>query len=304
MHGILNLNKPQGLTSRKVVSRVQKTFKFKKIGHAGTLDPEATGVLPLCIGKATKIAPFLLDCPKTYLATMKLGVMTDTDDASGKVVETHSYILGRERIQEIIKSFLGEINQIPPMYSALKYKGRRLYELAREGKEVDRAPRTVTIFHIEVRNIHDPFVTFEVTCSRGTYIRTLCRDIGLKAGYGAHLFHLIRTRVGMFDLAQSLSLDQLEKMTVEEVKQVLWSLADSLSFLPSVTVKEEGEARLSHGQALHAEHLLSPLPSGLKERRIKAQNERGECLAIVEIARKGEKEGDDLLLTPLKVLLP
>ncbi|MBI4640454.1 MAG: tRNA pseudouridine(55) synthase TruB [Candidatus Tectomicrobia bacterium] len=304
MHGILNLNKSQGLTSRTVVSRVQQAFKLKKIGYAGTLDPEATGVLPLCIGKATKTIPFLLECPKTYKATMKLGVMTDTDDASGNVVETSSYTLDKARIEAIVKSFQGEIDQIPPMYSALKYKGRRLYELAREGKVVDRAPRKVTLFQIEVLDICDPFVIFEVTCSRGTYIRTLCRDIGLKSGYGAHLFHLIRTRVGVFDLTQSVSLDQLEKMRREEVEQILWSIADSLSFLPSVIVKEEGETRLSHGLALRAEHLLSQLPSELKERRVKAQNERGECLAIVEIVRKGEKERGDLLLAPLRVFLP
>ncbi len=195
LYGALNINKSPGFTSHDVVQKVRNLLRIKKVGHTGTLDPAASGVLPLCLGKATRMSQYLLEADKEYHLAAKLGETTDTQDAKGKLLETKDYTnISPQAIKEALKQFTGEIEQIPPMYSACKHNGRRLYELAREGKWVKREPRKVTIYNLTLESIELPFVNLIATCSKGTYMRTLCADLGEVLGCGAHLHKLIRTR--------------------------------------------------------------------------------------------------------------
>lgn len=239
VNGILNINKPQGPTSRQVVDRVRRIFGMPKAGHAGTLDPDATGVLLICLGKATKLFEALQAGEKEYEGTLTLGVTTDTMDASGKVIQTTDVSsVTEEQIIAAFKQFEGEIEQIPPMFSAIKHKGRPLYKLARRGIKVERSPRVVTIHHLEVLEIHKPAadekieIKFRVSCSKGTYIRVLASDIGTAIGCGAHLSSLTRTRSGIFTLSDAISLDEIENcpekayQAVHSVDSVLKALSE------------------------------------------------------------------------------
>jgi len=222
IHGIINIYKEKGFTSHDVVAKLRGITGQRKIGHTGTLDPDATGVLPVCLGKATKLCNLLTDKDKTYETVLLLGKTTDTQDASGAVLEeqTTDYLI-EEAVQECIRGFIGSYDQLPPMYSAIKIGGKKLYELAREGKEIERKARTVTIHDIQVREIDLPRVKMEVSCSKGTYIRTLCHDVGHRLGCGGCMEELIRTRVGCFTLNDSISLAEAEKLkangTLQEI---------------------------------------------------------------------------------------
>ncbi len=221
MDGILNINKPSNMTSHDVVFRIRKVIKQKRIGHAGTLDPQATGVLVLLLGKATKLAETLKGDSKEYVASMKLGIKTTTQDAWGEITEQRTnFSLQKEAVENALLSFKGETNQIPPMFSALHHKGKRLYELARQGKEVERLPRQIKIFEIELLDfIPSDNLTFRVVCSGGTYIRTLCADVGYVLEVGGHLTSLKRTRSGKFKIENAIDLFDLRegKIKVEEV---------------------------------------------------------------------------------------
>ncbi len=210
--GIINVYKEAGYTSFDVVARLRGILKIKKIGHTGTLDPDATGVLPVCVGKATKLCDMLTDKDKVYECVMMLGVETDTYDLSGKVLSRNSVTASEEEIVNAINSFVGDIMQVPPMYSALKVNGKKLYELAREGKEVERKPRPVTIFSIDILNISLPEVSIRIHCSKGTYIRSLCHDVGEVLGCGCAMKSLVRTRVSMFDIADARTIDEIERI--------------------------------------------------------------------------------------------
>ena len=210
--GIINVYKEAGYTSFDVVARLRGILKIKKIGHTGTLDPDATGVLPVCVGKATKLCDMLTDKDKVYECVMMLGVETDTYDLSGRILERNSVTASEAEIVAAINSFVGGIMQVPPMYSALKVNGKKLYELAREGKEVERKARPVTIFSIDILNISLPEVSIRIHCSKGTYIRSLCHDVGEKLGCGCAMKFLIRTRVSMFDIADARTLDEIERI--------------------------------------------------------------------------------------------
>ncbi|ADL51535.1 tRNA pseudouridine(55) synthase TruB [Clostridium cellulovorans] len=210
MNGIINVYKPQGITSFDVVRSVKKITGQKKIGHTGTLDPLATGVLPICIGRATKLVDYIMNGRKTYIATLKLGVETDTYDREGEVLKTlATEHLSEAEVKEAINSFIGEIKQVPPMYSALKVQGKRLYELAREGKEVERNERSITIYDIKILEIKVPDIKFEVVCSKGTYIRSLCFDIGEKLKCGGAMWDLERTASSSFKKENSVTLEEL-----------------------------------------------------------------------------------------------
>ncbi|HEY81951.1 MAG TPA: tRNA pseudouridine(55) synthase TruB [Dehalococcoidia bacterium] len=211
MDGILNINKPAGRTSFSVVALVRRLSQERRVGHAGTLDPMATGVLPVCLGQGTRVIEFLADSPKTYRAQIELGVATDTYDASGKVIQQGdpSHIT-REQVELALGSFRGLIQQTPPMYSALKHQGQRLYELARAGISVERKSRPAKIHHLEVIDWQPPVVTVEVTCGKGTYIRSLAHDLGQLLGCGATLKSLVRLNYGPFDIETAISLPQLE----------------------------------------------------------------------------------------------
>jgi len=213
INGVINVYKEKGLTSHDVVARLRKIIHQKKIGHTGTLDPDAIGVLPVCLGRGTKLCDVLTDKDKVYEAVMLLGTTTDTQDITGKVLTKNTVCVNECQAVEAIESFLGDYNQIPPMYSALKVNGKKLYELARAGIEVERKPRLVTIKSINVNEIdfgdEEKTITFTVECTKGTYIRTLCQDVGDKLGCGACMKSLKRTRVSRFELNDSLTLGQI-----------------------------------------------------------------------------------------------
>ena len=211
IHGIINVYKEKGFTSHDVVAKLRGIVGQKKIGHTGTLDPDATGVLPVCLGKATKLCDLLTDKNKTYEAVLLLGKTTDTQDITGEVLEEKSTeALTEEKVREAIEGFIGDYEQIPPMYSALKVNGKKLYELAREGKVIERKARPVKILDIQILEIDLPKVRMEVSCSKGTYIRTLCHDIGEKLGCGGCMESLIRTRVSTFRIEDAKTLDEIE----------------------------------------------------------------------------------------------
>lgn len=224
MNGIIIVNKEKGFTSHDVVAKLRGILKIKKIGHTGTLDPDATGVLPICVGKATKVCDLLTDKDKTYVARVKLGVTTDTLDMSGEVLTENEVAVTEEEIRKTLNHYRGQIQQIPPMYSAIKINGTRLYELARQGKEVERKPRTVTIHDLILRDVslEKNEFTMEVTCSKGTYIRSLCQDIGEMLGCGAAMKSLVRTRVGRFGLEKAKTLTEIEELVKAEKAADLW----------------------------------------------------------------------------------
>ncbi|MBI5182824.1 MAG: tRNA pseudouridine(55) synthase TruB [Nitrospinae bacterium] len=233
MDGIININKPRGITSFTTVSRVKHILGVKKAGHTGTLDPVARGVLPICIGKATKIAQSLMLSSKVYIAGMKLGIKTDTEDSSGKIIEQRRvHDVDEDKIKKIFLKYTGEIEQIPPMYSAMRFQGKRLYTLARKGISVERKPKKVRIDFIRLIDIKDDLVTFEVKTSPGTYIRTLCDSIGEELGCGAHMLELERIRVGIFKIEDSLSIEDLILIREEgRVFNILYSMDKVLSSL-------------------------------------------------------------------------
>ena len=238
MDGMIIVDKPHGLTSFTVVKEVKALLGAQKVGHGGTLDPLATGVLPLFINRATKLVPFLMNGTKKYRATMKLGVETDTQDRDGKVIEETNHIpTDHQEIIRELNSFTGTSEQIPPMFSALKVRGTPLYKLARKGISLERKARTITIHGLTVVDITLPHVTFEVTCSAGTYIRTLCADSGKKLGCGAHLVELTRLQSALFYLEDAMTLDQLRTTTADTVPHDnLLSLSKSFKNLPNLTV--------------------------------------------------------------------
>lgn len=255
MDGIINVYKEKGYTSHDVVAKLRGILRMKKIGHTGTLDPDAEGVLPVCLGKATKLCDLLTDKTKTYQAVMLLGQETDTQDTTGAVLAQYPVNATEEEVREAVESFLGPYMQVPPMYSALKVNGKKLYELAREGKEVEREARPVEIFEIHVDSIELPRVTMTVTCSKGTYIRTLCYDIGRKLGCGGCMEHLLRTCVDRFELADSLKLSQIEELRDRgEVENHVIAVDEVFAGLPAYTaVPGDGDKLVHNGNPLPIE---------------------------------------------------
>ena len=212
MDGILNINKPQGKTSFSIVALVRRLSREKHVGHAGTLDPAATGVLPICLGRGTRLIEFLVDTTKTYHARVELGAVTDTYDGSGQIIsQADTSRIKRQQLESALASFRGSIQQTPPMYSAVKHHGQPLYKLARAGIEVDRKSRTAIIHRLELISWKPPVATLEVECSKGTYIRSLAHDLGQSLGCGAHLKSLVRTRCGLFDIKDAVPVSKLEE---------------------------------------------------------------------------------------------
>lgn len=241
MNGVLNIYKPKGMTSFDVVRQVKRVCNTSKVGHTGTLDPEATGVLPICIGKATKIIDYIMNSEKVYEVEFKLGVKTTTYDLEGEVLEEKSTkSLDDANILQVINDFIGEYCQVPPMYSALKQNGVRLYELARKGIEVERPGRDITIYNIEDIKINNPMVSMKVTCSKGTYIRSLCYDIGEKLGVFATMTSLNRTKTSVFHESNSINIKDL---TSENYKEHLLSIENALDIYDAITV-EKGYSKL------------------------------------------------------------
>lgn len=249
MNGIINVYKEKGYTSHDVVAVLRKIAGQKKIGHTGTLDPDATGVLPVCLGRATKLCDLLTDRDKTYEAVLLLGKTTDTQDISGAILkEQPTDHLNEAEVTKVIESFKGTYDQIPPMYSALKVNGKKLYELAREGKTVERKSRKVTIYQIHIKEIQLPRVRMEVTCSKGTYIRTLCHDIGNRLGTGGCMEELTRTKVGRFELKDSLKLEELSDLAQNgRLEDALIPLDQMFSELQSVVPAEKYISKAYNG---------------------------------------------------------
>jgi tRNA pseudouridine55 synthase len=251
MDGILNINKPTGMTSHDVVARVRKLLAQRRVGHAGTLDPAASGVLPVCAGQATRVAEYLSESGKAYRATISFGIETDTFDAEGTVVQTTSTAtLSLAHIESLLPAFLGEQMQVPPSYSAIKLQGQPAYKRARAGEELTLAARPIVIFHLDIIGWQPPCLILDIECSKGTYIRSLAHDLGERSGYGAHLRALVRTRSGPFRLADSITLDQLAEAAAQgTVGEYLQPADTALEQYPAITLDEETAARVRHGNA-------------------------------------------------------
>ena len=250
INGIILLDKPLGYSSNQALQKVKWLFQAAKAGHTGTLDPLATGLLPICLGEATKFAQYVTDADKTYVATIKLGATTTTGDAEGKVLTTAPVNVSPDQFISTCQQFLGEISQIPPMYSALKFEGKALYEYAREGVDIARQARLVSIKNIEINAFLSDTAQITVTCSKGTYIRTLAEDIGAALGCGAHLIGLRRTETAGYQLAQAVTIGQLEAMTSDARDAQLLPVDSTIEALPKIVLEKEATHFLLQGQAV------------------------------------------------------
>ncbi|MBW9216979.1 tRNA pseudouridine(55) synthase TruB [Anoxybacillus sp. ST70] len=281
MDGVLLLHKPAGMTSHDCVMRIRKLFQTKKVGHTGTLDPDVSGVLPICIGKATKIVELLTAERKTYEGEVTLGIATTTEDASGDIVSEKpiEQPIFRHDIERVFANLTGDIEQVPPMYSAVKVNGKKLYEYARAGIDVERPKRNVHIFELLLLDDRQVFTgerisfRFRVTCSKGTYVRTLAVQIGERLGYPAHMSHLVRTASGPFTLDQCVSFADIEQHVVAGTAHtLLLPIKRALAHFPTYVMSKEEEEKVKHGG------LLPILPS--MPERLLMVNEQGEALAI------------------------
>ncbi len=283
MNGFLNAYKPKGPTSHDVVDEIRRKLRVKKVGHAGTLDPFARGVLVIGVGrKATRVLELLKDRRKIYWVKMRLGLITETFDITGEIVEERVCSATEEKIEKVILGFKGEYLQVPPAYSAKKYRGRKLYELAREGKIIRLPPRKVKIFRIWDIEFELPFVSFRVEVSPGTYIRSLCMDIGYRLGCGAVAVDLVRECVGEFHLKDSVNPFQLSP---EDLKRSLIDLERVLDFLPGLVLKDEGVKRVLSGTHPFLRDVLKTVGSFSKGDTIKILNSSGEIIAIAKAER-------------------
>lgn len=288
IHGIVNIYKEKGYTSHDVVAKLRGILKQKKIGHTGTLDPEAEGVLPVCLGAGTKLCDMLTDKEKTYRATLLLGQTTDTQDTTGEVLKVSEVEADEDEIRKTIESFKGEYDQIPPMYSALKINGKKLYELAREGKTVERKARRVQIREIVIDEIQIPRVTMTVTCSKGTYIRTLCHDIGQKLGCGGCMEHLMRIRVGGFCMEDSLTLKQIQE-TVDggHIEDVVVPIEEMFKSCPVYCTKQQFDRMLYNGNALYTEQFAECVQP--QEGWVRVHDSYGKFCGIYEYVQEKQR---------------
>jgi tRNA pseudouridine55 synthase len=282
INGILPLLKDVGMTSHDCVHELRKILHFRKIGHTGTLDPDVSGVLPICLGNATKVVQYMHDYPKTYIAQVTLGYSTTTEDRSGDIVSEKKvdFEISFEVLKQVLEQFIGPINQTPPMYSAVKVNGKRLYEYARAGIEVERPTRSIIIYDIEL--LSDKILYGEgqasfkikVKCGKGTYIRTLAVDIGKTLGYPAHMSHLIRTAAGPFSMEECITLDEVRELySKDKLNEKLYPIEKALALMPKYAVDSETENRILNGAVL-------PFPKEMEETRFSVYNEQGECIAI------------------------
>jgi len=280
--GIFNIDKPPGWTSFRVVSLVRRLSGVRRVGHTGTLDPSATGVLVVCLGQATRLVQYVMETTKVYRAEVHLGIATDTFDATGTTVsEADPSSVSRQQVEEALASFTGEIEQVPPMFSALKYGGQPLYRHARAQRQVERQPRRVTIHRLQFLAFQPPLVNIEVECSKGTYIRALAHDLGQELGCGAHLAALTRLRVGPFTLEEACSLPELEAAFKEGRWQSLLHPADAaLLSWPAVTLSEAQERAVHFGQCLDADS-LDLVQAVENDQLCRAYSPRGQLVAIL-----------------------
>lgn len=298
-HGMINVYKEKGFTSHDVVAKLRGICKQKKIGHTGTLDPDAVGVLPVCLGCATRLCDMLTEKDKEYVAVLRLGVTTDTQDITGKVLAEKEVTESVEKVREVISSFEGEQLQIPPMYSALKVNGKKLYELAREGKEIERKARPIVVHEIEILSENMPEFTIRIKCSKGTYIRTICHDIGQKLSCGGAMVSLKRTKVGNFGIEDSYTLSRIEDMAKEgRLCEILLPVEKVFEKLPEIRVKEETMKALLNGNQLRREDFLSLSGEALKAEEVRVYGSDGRFYGVY-----GYQEGRKLFC-PIKMFFP
>ena len=284
MNNILNLYKPVGPSSFFMVQSVKRTLKVKKAGHIGTLDPKAEGVLPICLDRSTRLIQFLVSLPKVYLATMTLGMTTDTQDATGQVLSTaDASQITEQEVRDALAGFQGEQQQIPPMYSAKKKNGVPLYKLARNGIITERKPVTLQIYSIDFLKKEDNQASFRVKCSAGTYIRTLCHDVGQVLGCGAHMSQLVREQVGQFDVQSSFTIEELSQAQDDgTLAQKLLETETVLNFLPEIKVTPDYVASISHGKPLTKVAVLETPDRFQPGMNLRVTGENGRIAAIVE----------------------
>ncbi|MBW7473251.1 tRNA pseudouridine(55) synthase TruB [Paenibacillus oenotherae] len=303
MDGILAVWKPAGWTSHDVVAKVRRLIRVKRIGHTGTLDPEVTGVLPLCIGRSTRMVEYLQERPKAYEAVLQLGQATDTEDLTGNVIaEVAQVVISEPEIKRVLASFIGIIEQVPPMYSAVKVDGKRLYELAREGQVIERKSRQVTIHKLELQqmelNVPHPRISFSVTCSKGTYIRTLCVDIGRALGVPAAMAKLTRTMSAGFTAENCLTLEEIEELQASgELASRLMPPDAALDYLPSGKVNAETARHAFQGKRISLD-LVQGLQPSRQDELVRLYGEDGLFLGLFEV----EDNSDSL--KPVKVFTP
>ena len=295
MNGIINVYKEKDFTSFDVVAKLRGILKQKKIGHTGTLDPDAVGVLPVCLGSATKLCDMLTDKKKEYIAEFVLGKETDTQDISGQVIKETEVVCTQEEVKTAIQSFVGDYDQLPPMYSAIKVDGKRLYELARQGKEVERKKRPVTFYEIEIIKCELPYVTIRVLCSKGTYIRTLCHDIGQKLGCGAAMTELERTRSGQFTKENAYTLAEIERLRdAGSLDEIVMPVDTVFMNLPAFVVAGELEKKILNGNLIRINECKN---AGLtecfsEEKKVRVYKEKeNSCNFIAIYQYSKEKKG-------------
>lgn len=294
-HGVINVYKEKGFTSHDVVAKLRGILKQKKIGHTGTLDPDAEGVLPVCLGSATKLCDMLTGETKEYVTVLRLGVKTDTQDLSGKILNEREVTVKADQITAIIQSFVGASMQIPPMYSALKVNGQKLYELARKGQVVERKPRPIEIYEIEILAVQLPRITMRVVCSKGTYIRTLCNDIGETAGcYGA-MESLRRTKVSSFCIEHASTLSEIEKMRdADRLFELILPVDQMFAHLPACVVRTEYQKLIANGNAFSVNHLkedcaLFMAGTGEEDGQVRVYDEKHCFYGVYRYERTSQK---------------
>lgn len=289
INGIINVYKEEGYTSFDVVAKLRGITKIRKIGHTGTLDPDATGVLPVCIGSATKLCDMLTDKTKEYEAVLRLGLVTDTQDASGTVLERHEVNITKEEFEQAIMSFVGKSKQIPPMYSALKVNGKKLCDMAREGIEVERKPRDIEITNIKILDMNKDMAKIRVECSKGTYIRTLCNDIGAKLNCGGIMESLVRIRSGAFNIKDAYRLKDIETLAKEgRLDEIVTPVDSMFEEFPLKTVNGEDLKRVENGNQLAIPYMGD---------RIRIYMGDGKFVAIYDYS------GQNKCYTPYKMFL-
>jgi tRNA pseudouridine55 synthase len=304
---VINLNKPKGITSQEATSNVKKILKAKKAGHTGTLDPAATGILLVCTNRATRFASYFSELNKQYRAVMKLGETTDTQDAEGTVIEKRGHLEVDEVVlKKTLQSFVGKIPQTPPMFSALKFRGKPLYKYAQEGVDIPRKPREVIIHSLELQEMNLPFARFTVTCSKGTYIRTLCHDIGSRLSTGAHLFELERSAIDSFTIQESLNIEELQTLRehLSKTEQSLhdfkgvYTLDSALSWMPEMNVPNSQIKAVRNGNPVKAPYGKG-FPGVLKTAAgIKIKSPDGELLAVGSFISCNNEVKMDVVLAP------
>lgn len=295
-HGIINVYKEAGYTSHDVVAKLRGICRQKKIGHTGTLDPDAVGVLPVCLGNATKLCGMLTDQKKEYIATLHLGIRTDTQDGSGKILEEREVSASPSEVRDVILSFQGDSMQVPPMYSALKVNGKKLYELAREGREVERGARSITIYELEILEEAHPEYVIRVKCSKGTYIRTLCNDIGEKLGCGGIMAKLVRSKVGEFEVETARTLDKLQSLSDQgRFSEAVIPIEKMFETYPALTVRESAFKAIQNGNQLKRSDFTKETAEILDGQKIRVYSHQSIFYGVYRYDKKRE------LFSPVKM---